>query len=313
MNTAGHTKPTTDVGTQASQIAEPRSTCSNCATPLQGSYCHHCGQQQGTSIRNVFSLIQEFFGEIGNWDSRVIRTLVPLLIRPGFLSQEYVAGRRAPYVPPLRLYLFSSIVCFLMLFAYFGNIGQQINDERSNGKTPPAATPQPTDYTSGPLELAFLTPAQQAKFNLQVQRVNDNPELLIRQVKSQAPQMMFFLLPFFALILKAVYLFSKRYYMEHLILALHTHAFLFVMLTLWIPLDMLDSAANLPSWFNGILNIVSTAWFVWLFVYLFLCQKFFYQQSWAMTTFKYCVTGALYCSMLLLGVVLLFIASVLTV
>lgn len=319
MDSIGHAQPTPELTTPT-----PQETCANCEAPLHGDYCHQCGQQKGTSIRNVFSLIHEFFGEIGNWDSRVIRTLWYLLLRPAFLSREYVANRRAPYVPPLRLYLFTSIICFVVLFAYFGSVGQQISNERSTGVNVSAslADDESGNTRAGPaedalshstIEIGFLSAAQQAALNTRLRRVNDNPELLVRQIKSQAPQMMFFLLPLFALILKMLYPLSKRYYMEHLILALHTHAFIFVMLMLWIPLDMLDSHRGLPGWVESTVSLLVTLLFLWIVVYLFLCQKRFYQQSWPMTIYKYLLTGLLYNVMTIIGIIGLLLASVMTI
>ena len=88
--------------------------CDNCYTLLQGDFCHQCGQEKKSYIRNVSGVVTEFFGEFSNWDTRVWRTLVPLWFRPGFLSRRYVDGHRVPYVPPLRLYLFTSIITFLI-------------------------------------------------------------------------------------------------------------------------------------------------------------------------------------------------------
>ena len=88
--------------------------CDNCYTALQGDFCHQCGQEKKSYIRNVSGVVTEFFGEFSNWDTRVWRTLVPLWFRPGFLSRRYVDGHRVPYVPPLRLYLFTSIIAFLI-------------------------------------------------------------------------------------------------------------------------------------------------------------------------------------------------------
>ena len=62
-------------------------------------------------------LIHEFFGEMGNWDGRFWRTIWPLLTKPAFLSLEYVRGKRVPYVPPLRMYLFISIFAFIVFLA----------------------------------------------------------------------------------------------------------------------------------------------------------------------------------------------------
>jgi hypothetical protein len=89
--------------------------CDNCHASLEGDFCHQCGQEKKSYIRNVSGVVTEFFGEFSNWDTRVWRTLVPLWFRPGYLSRRYVQGHRVPYVPPLRLYLFTSIIAFLLL------------------------------------------------------------------------------------------------------------------------------------------------------------------------------------------------------
>ncbi len=47
-------------------------------------------------------------------DSRFMRTLKPLLFKPGRLTRDYMEGRRFRYAPPMRLYIFSSIVFFLL-------------------------------------------------------------------------------------------------------------------------------------------------------------------------------------------------------
>lgn len=78
--------------------------CKNCNTPLQGEYCHCCGQQDKQYMRSIFAVVGDLFGEIGHWDSRFYRTLRGLFLNPGFLSLEFVRGRHASYVPPLRLY-----------------------------------------------------------------------------------------------------------------------------------------------------------------------------------------------------------------
>ena len=72
-------------------------TCDNCYTVLHGAFCHQCGQEKKSYIRNVSGVITEFFGEFSNWDTRVWQTLIPLWFRPGYLSRRYVAGHRVPY------------------------------------------------------------------------------------------------------------------------------------------------------------------------------------------------------------------------
>ena len=62
-------------------------------------------------------LVRDALGGLLAFDSRILRTLWPLFLRPGFLTAEWCRGRRVPYVPPLRLYLFVAAVFFLVLAA----------------------------------------------------------------------------------------------------------------------------------------------------------------------------------------------------
>ena len=91
--------------------------CENCGVPLQGEHCHACGQPTRGLVRHFSSVIGDFFDSVFNIDSRVLRTLGPLLAKPGFLSMEYFAGRRVRYVTPMRLFLFLSLLAFFTIQA----------------------------------------------------------------------------------------------------------------------------------------------------------------------------------------------------
>src|SRR5690554_5392066 len=88
--------------------------CLNCHEPLRGKYCHQCGQHHRVYVRSIFAVLGDLMGEIGHWDSRFYRTMRGLYIKPGFLSLEFMRGRHASYVPPLRLYFFISLIAFII-------------------------------------------------------------------------------------------------------------------------------------------------------------------------------------------------------
>ncbi len=88
--------------------------CQNCGAVLNGQYCASCGQRARVRIISLWHLIREAAGDITHLDSRLWRTLWPLLARPGALTNEYLAGRRARYIPPFRLYLGLSIIFFVL-------------------------------------------------------------------------------------------------------------------------------------------------------------------------------------------------------
>jgi len=90
--------------------------CLNCGTRLRGQYCGICGQRARNRLISLWELISEAFGDLLEIDSRLWRTLIPLLTRPGRLTKDYLEGRRARYMPPFRTYLVLSVIFFLVAF-----------------------------------------------------------------------------------------------------------------------------------------------------------------------------------------------------
>lgn len=90
--------------------------CLNCGTRLRGQYCGVCGQRSRGRLISLWQLLREAFGDLLELDSRLWRTLIPLLIKPGQLTRDYLEGRRARYMPPFRTYLVLSVVFFVVAF-----------------------------------------------------------------------------------------------------------------------------------------------------------------------------------------------------
>jgi len=90
--------------------------CLNCGAHLRGQYCGNCGQRARSRLISLWELVRDAFGDLFELDSRLWRTLVPLVIRPGRLTYDYLQGRRARYMPPFRMYLVLSLLFFLVAF-----------------------------------------------------------------------------------------------------------------------------------------------------------------------------------------------------
>jgi len=90
--------------------------CLNCGAVLRGQYCGNCGQRARTRLISLWELVRDAFGDLFELDSRIWQTLIPLLVRPGRLTYDYLAGRRARYMPPFRMYLVMSLVFFVVAF-----------------------------------------------------------------------------------------------------------------------------------------------------------------------------------------------------
>ncbi len=90
--------------------------CLNCGTRLSGQYCGQCGQRARSRLISLWGLVAEAFGDLFELDSRLWRTIIPLLVRPGQLTRDYLVGRRARYMPPFRSYLVLSLIFFVVAF-----------------------------------------------------------------------------------------------------------------------------------------------------------------------------------------------------
>ena len=98
------------------QRSREPAACLNCGALLRGQYCGSCGQRARSRLISLWELIRDAFGDLFEFDSRLWRTVIPLLIRPGQLTRDYLAGRRARYMPPFRMYLVLSLIFFLVAF-----------------------------------------------------------------------------------------------------------------------------------------------------------------------------------------------------
>lgn len=90
--------------------------CLNCNTEVYGKYCHVCGQENVEPVETAWHLVTHFFNDITHFDGKFFSTLKYLIARPGFVSREYMVGRRASYLNPVRMYVFTSAVFFLIFF-----------------------------------------------------------------------------------------------------------------------------------------------------------------------------------------------------
>lgn len=371
--------------------AAPPRACQNCGEPLLGEHCYFCGQPTKGLVRHFGSIIGDFLDSVFELDSRTLRTLAPLLFKPGYLSNEYFAGRRIRYVSPVRLFVFMSLVAFFAAQLSFSIDGdgadgtpvivdgegddlrslrsattvaevEKIRDdavarleegkkqaagvpgvgegldaaeqaivaqarkriealegaaERGEPPPPPEADDgspsitigggEPWDAETNPLEIDWLPDAANRKLNQQIGRAKDNlaeirddPNKLKDAFLSTVPTTLFVLLPLFALLLKVAYLFKRRLYMEHLIVALHSHSFLCFGLLLAIVFDALNGWTS-GSVFSVLFRTLEIVTLVWMPVYVLLMQKRVYGQGWIMTLLKYGVLGTCYLFLISLG------------
>src|SRR5688572_12792493 len=107
--------------------------CLNCGTHVHGKYCHVCGQENIEPKESFWHLVTHFFNDITHFDGKFFHSLKYVLFRPGKLPLEYIKGRRASFLNPIRMYVFTSAVFFILFFAAkdFSNVDYNLT---INGK-----------------------------------------------------------------------------------------------------------------------------------------------------------------------------------
>lgn len=91
--------------------------CLNCGATVIGRYCHVCGQENVEPKEAVWHFVTHFINDVTHFDGKFFTTLKDLILKPGFLSKEYGKGRRVRYLNPVRMYLFTSFIFFLVFFS----------------------------------------------------------------------------------------------------------------------------------------------------------------------------------------------------
>src|SRR6266540_1088551 len=106
--------------------------CLNCGTEVTDRFCSHCGQENLEPKESIGHLINHFFSDVTHYDSKFLITIKYLLFKPGFLSNQYFAGKRTKYLNPVRMYIFISFLFFLVLFLKKNDEPAETNDNYSS-------------------------------------------------------------------------------------------------------------------------------------------------------------------------------------
>ena len=212
------------------EVSEHR--CLNCEAQLAGRWCHACGQDSRDPLRTVPVLLDELLDAFVSWNARIPRTLRLLFSSPGALTAEFVAGRRAQYLGPVRLYLIASVLFFATYSIVFDPVFATIS-----GLGDPQAGMARLDY-----------------------------------IARWLPTMMIMILPAFAAVLQVFFRSAQRPFIATLVLTLHFGALAFLCIPvghlLSFVLEQMDIGlwSRLPTYIAHGVNAV----YMWLMVGRFL-------------------------------------------
>ncbi len=181
-------------------LAPADARCANCGAVLHGPFCAMCGQAVKPLDPPVRHFAKEFTQELLDVDGRVPRTFRRLLFSPGFLTREYLAGRRVPWLTPLKLYLFASVAMFGVLAMVGDPGGVELKFTGDN-----------REITEKVRSFGF---ASEAEMRAAIDAAR----------QAWMPRVMFVLVPFFAWMVALVRRGAGRRFPAHFVFALEVHA-----------------------------------------------------------------------------------------
>lgn len=291
--------------------------CRNCSLPLgfiAGSYCPNCGQETTLHPPTFWEFFHEFITHYVALEGKIWRTLGLLFFKPAELTREYCAGRKQRYISPLRLYITASFLFFLVV--KIAGWGSLVHIETTTGESasPAKGLTFSVQSENPPSGKALDAPAiSQAQIDLQCvvfqdlcrqfqarlekkytgKTTGDVIDILRTGMLANVPYALFLLLPLFALLTRLIYLRRGMYFGEHMVYALHVHAFTFFVLLL---------KAILPRYLGDAVVLAAL-------VYYFIAMQRFFGGRWWATMLRYAVVATIYplCLVMATGTVVFYV------
>lgn len=308
----------------------PLTHCENCGTALVGPFCAQCGQPAIDYRRSLGSLLTDAADAFFNFDARFFQSFELLLVKPWRLTNEFVEGKRARHVHPLRVYLIASVIFFLVINFLSKDTHLQTKqspEEKKFSLASTAPTPDPLVVPSPApgFSLGVTAPSSptaapspiRSEFVMQfdgeenssgfggwlerrakekIGPTGDRGDLFLKTLIQNLAPMVLCCIPLFALVLKILYLFKRRYYIEHLVFALHTHAFVFLSTVIIIGIGFLLALKN-----TALTAIACTFLGTAVLVQLLVAIRLVYRQNWLATLCKFALGSVIYAVLLALA------------
>lgn len=261
--------------------------CLNCGAPLSGTFCAGCGQRVVAADPTVAEFAGDAWQELSGYDGRIASTCKALL-HPGQLTRDYLDGRRARYLSPVRLYLTASVIYFLVAAAApTPTLSQSPAEVRGPGSLRIAVS----DDRGNPL----LTEADRADLEAEIQKASWPTRWLLNAIARDPvafrehlftvmPRVFFALLPVFAAIVWLFY--RQRRFPAALVFAAHLHAVAFLVFAV-----SEGAKFSRQPLLIGVMTFVATVAFA---VYALQSTRAVFGGSWPMTLAKVTGMGLVY-------------------
>ena len=276
--------------------------CANCQSELAGPFCSQCGQSSRNRRGPIWRMLGEISEDIFTLDSKFHKSIYRLLFSPGYLSRQFIEGKRVAILPPIRMYL----VISLLFFFVFDIPSPDVKDQNVYigdiliGREQPIEDQITFRFVSFGEEDKVFKSWFESAFPKQIEAMkNGQPQVIVdrlfNKLEDIVPNILILFLPLFALVLKFLYLFKRTLYFDHLIFSLHFQSWLMLMILIIYALALQN-----PWW--AALSIV-------LPFYLAKAQKRVYQQSYWLVIPKTIFIILVYITILAIGTAAAFFGA----
>lgn len=283
-------------------MSENVANCLNCGSALTADYCADCGQRAKPARRPVIGLAQDVLIDTLALDGKLARSLTLLLVWPGKLARRYLDGKRASHTAPFRLYLFTSLAYFFIVFAL---ISPMVNESMRSGEiilvepddeiTQPPAEDDETTPPEAPEAPAEVTEDRPDWFdNIEkriedaIRRLQEDPRLFLSQTRENIPRVLLLAPLIYGLILAIFYFYRRRFlFYDHFVVSLYMHAALYAYSLIAIGLLELGLLWNGFYWFIAPLAI-------WGAIQPYAVLRQAYGSNWVSTVIKGLLTNTIY-------------------
>lgn len=203
--------------------------CLNCGAPLHGGFCAECGQRAVPPNPTVRELAGDAWHELSGYDGRIMETIRGLA-RPGFLTRQYVDGRRMHYLPPVRIYLIASLLYFVIA----ASAPEEVTTRESSTISGPGGMRIGITDDDGRLGMTAADRAEMLEnvdsapwfVRPMIRSVAEDPDGFRARTFTIMPRVFFALLPVFAGVVTLFY--RQCHFPTALVFAVHVHAFAFI-------------------------------------------------------------------------------------
>ncbi len=246
-------------------MEQPENICANCDAPLTGEYCSRCGERRPDRARlKLSAFLGTAVQEVTDLEhSKLLRTLKILFFAPGVLTNEYLRGRRTSFLGPLKIYLLMFALSFFLYTVYQPT---SVYDVRTFVNADPSG--------GWKAQLQRLAEITQLSEPVLIQELNGRWRRYLNLTQVIYPLSL-------GLVLQLLYLGRRRFFAEHLVMALHFSAVVSGLNIVFWPLYMV-SGVQLTTVYWIQTNFMLFLIFVWLLV---ACRRV-YGGSWLASGLK---------------------------